>query len=81
MVATDSYRLAITDVYKRQRLLMHEGRDDDTEDNRDNDDRQAPVMAEVIEELDNVEDPVFKDIPQMCIRDRPWSTPSSPPFP
>lgn len=42
---------------------MHEGRDDDTEDNRDNDDRQAPVMAEVIEELDNVEDPVFKDIP------------------
>ena len=45
------------------RLLMHEGRDDDTEDNRDDDDRQAPVVAEVIEELDNVEDPVFKDVP------------------
>ena len=45
------------------RLLMHEGRDNDTKDNRDDDDRQSPVVAEVIEELDDVEDPVFKDIP------------------
>ena len=42
---------------------MHEGRDNDTKDNRDDDDRQSPVVAEVIEELDDVEDPVFKDIP------------------
>ena len=40
---------------------MHEGRDNDTKDNRDDDDRQSPVVAEVIEELDDVEDPVFKD--------------------
>ena len=41
-------------IWKRRlRLLVHQRRDEDAEDDRDDDDGQAPVAAEVVEELDD----------------------------
>lgn len=58
-----NFRLDLLHGVVRLRLLVHQGSYDDTEDDRNDDDSQAPVVAEVKEELDNIEDPVLKYIP------------------
>ena len=50
---------------RRLRLLVHQRRDEYAEDDGDKDDGQAPVAAEVVEELDNVEYPILKYVPHV----------------
>ena len=58
-------RLHLLHLKRRFRLLVHQRRDQNTEDDRHDDDGQAPVAAEVIEEMDNVEYPVLKYVPHV----------------
>ena len=44
---------------------MHKRPHKQAEDDRDNDDGHAPVIHDVVKELDTVEDPVFKHIPHL----------------
>ena len=55
--------LGLLHLEVRLRLLMHQRRDDDTEDDRDDDDSETPITNHPIEEVDDLEDPVFKYIP------------------
>lgn len=47
------------------RLLVHQRRHEDAEDDRDDDDGQAPVMAEAIEEVDYLENGLKNDLPHI----------------
>ena len=60
-------RLDLLHLKVRLRLFMHDRRDNDTEDDRDNDNCQTPVTAEVVEELDNVKYPVLENIPHVLL--------------
>lgn len=44
-------------------LLMHDRSNDKAEDDRDDDNGQAPVAHKVGEELDTAEYPIFKRVP------------------
>ena len=46
---------------------MHQRSDDDTEDDRHQDDGQAPVAAEGIEEMDNVINKILDDVPHVSV--------------
>lgn len=46
---------------------MHQRSNEDTEDDGYDNDRKSPVSAEIVEELDDIEDPILKDIPHQKI--------------
>ena len=56
-------RLNLLHSEVRSRRLVNERSDDDAEDNGDDDDRHSPVAHAVVEELDDIEDPVLNDFP------------------
>ena len=56
-------RLNLLHLIRRLRLLVHEGRNYQSEDDGHDDDGQAPVLAEAEEELDNVKYPVLEYFP------------------
>ena len=60
-------RLDLLHLEGRLDLLVHDGSNKQTEDNRDNDDRKTPVAKEIGEECDAIEYPVLKHVPHTAL--------------
>ena len=60
-------RLDLLHLEGRLDLLVHDRSNEQTEDNRDNDDRKTPVAKEIGEECDAIEYPVLKHVPHTAL--------------